>query len=398
MISRLLIFSCLLLLSLSQSLASETTSATVRVATFNVSIEATNYLSRKELADDPSKAKIVSEHLASGQNNQIKNVAEIIQRVRPDIVLLNEFDYISDPKKGIELFVKNYLNVSQGDQSAIDFPYFYIAPSNTGLSTPFDLDRNGRKTGVAGDAQGFGFYPGQYGMAILSKFPIELERVRTMQTFLWKDMPNRLQPRMVDGEAWYSDEQWNELRLSSKSHWDIPIKTQKGVLHIIAAHPTPPTFDGPEDRNGKRNHDEIRLISDYLSNEGYIYDDRGQKGGLEQGSRFVVLGDLNSSPTEGDSIKSGIQGLLKHSLVDSTCEPTSIAGKEARPESQYSEQHTAAWGLRVDYALPSKQGLEPVDCGIFWPSKSDAEYKLIADRRSSSDHRLVWVDINLTEQ
>jgi len=31
------------------------------------------------------------------------------------------------------------------------------------------------------------------------------------------------------------------------------------VIHILASHPTPPVFDGVEDRNGRRNHDEIRL-------------------------------------------------------------------------------------------------------------------------------------------
>ncbi|MCH2189858.1 MAG: endonuclease/exonuclease/phosphatase family protein [Gammaproteobacteria bacterium] len=396
--SRLTILTCFLVPFCCNTLAGETSLDTLRIATFNVSIEATNYLPRKDVADDPSRAIVVSEHLASGNNEQISNVAQIIQRVRPDIILLNEFDFIADSEKGIELFVKNYLNVSQGNQPALDLPYFYIAPSNTGLSTAFDLDRNGRKTGVAGDAQGFGFYPGQYGMAILSRFPIDYNRARTMQNFLWKDMPNHLKPRIPNGEAWYSDEQWSQLRLSSKSHWDIPINTPKGVIHIIAAHPTPPTFDGSEDRNGKRNHDEIRFISDYLSSEPYIYDDQGRKGGIDQGSRFVVLGDLNSSPTEGESIKTGIKGLLDHALIDSSCEPKSTAGKNARPENQYAEYHTAAWGLRVDYALPSREGLTVVNCGLYWPTKSSPEYSLIADRKSSSDHRLVWVDVRLTEQ
>jgi len=365
----------------------------VRVATFNVSIEATNYLSRKQIADDPSRSEIVRELLASGDHVQIKNIAEIIQRTRRDIILLNEFDYISEPKEGIELFVKNYLNVSQNNQRSINYPHYYIAPVNTGLASPYDLDNDGKKTGVAGDAVGFGYYPGQYGMALLSRYPIKYEQIRTLQTFLWKNMPNALQPQNDDGTSWYSTEEWANLRLSSKSHWDVPIETDNGIINIIAAHPTPPTFDGAEDRNGKRNHDEIRLISDYLSNANYLVDDNANKGGLSGNSRFVVMGDLNSSPDEGDSIKPAIGNLLNHALVNSSCTSMSQAGQQARPDNQFAAQHTAQWGMRVDYVLPSKFGLRIKRCGLFWLKKGEHEYELITSRQSSSDHRLVWADL-----
>lgn len=375
------------------SLPSNAATKSLRVATYNVSIEATNYLSREAIADDPSRSRIVKDLLASGDHPQIKNIAEVIQRTRPDVLLLNEFDYIADPQQGIELFTTHYLNVSQNKQPTIDYPYYYIAPVNTGLASPYDLDNDGKKTGVAGDAYGFGFYPGQYAMALLSRYPIKHERIRSLQTFLWKDMPNAMQPRNDDGTPWYSTQEWARLRLSSKSHWDIPIETDVGVINIIAAHPTPPAFDGPEDRNGKRNHDEIRLITDYLSNAPYLVDDEGVKGGLRAGSRFVVMGDLNASPDEGDSIKSAIQNLLTHPFVDSSCTPTSQAGRLLRPDNTFAAQHTAAWGLRVDYVLPSKLGLSVKQCGLFWPTEDDPQQALIATRKASSDHRLVWVDL-----
>jgi len=368
-------------------------SKTIRVATFNVSIEATNYLTRKEIAEDPSRSQIVKDLLARGNHPQIKNIAEIIQRTRPDIVLLNEFDYIPAPEQGIKSFIKNYLNISQNEQPSIDYPYYYIAPANTGIASPYDLDNDGKKTGIAGDAFGFGYYSGQYAMVLLSRYPIRKEKIRHFQTFLWKDMPNALRPKNEDGSPWYSAEEWAHLRLSSKSHWDIPVETDAGLLNIIAAHPTPPTFDGVEDRNGKRNHDEIRFISDYLSNAHYIVDDNGTKAGLKSGSRFVVMGDLNSSPDEGDSVKAGIRNLLNHPLVNSSCTPTSQAGRLLRPKNKFSAQHTAAWGLRVDYVLPSKSGLSVQQCGLFWPREGEPEYALVATRKASSDHRLVWVDL-----
>lgn len=382
-----------LILSLAATSTLNAAPQSLRVATFNVSIEASNYLSRNEIADDPSRSAIVTQLLSSGDHPQIKNVAKIIQITRPDILLLNEFDYTPDPQQGIELFINNYLNVSQGEQQSIDYAYYYIAPVNTGVPSPHDLDNDGKKTGVAGDAYGFGYYPGQYAMALLSRYPIEYKQIRSLQKFLWKDMPNALQPKNEDGSFWYSPDEWSDLRLSSKSHWDIPIKTENGIVNIIAAHPTPPTFDGAEDRNGKRNHDEIRLISDYLSNAPYLVDDRGAKGGLIEGSKFVVLGDLNSSPDEGDSIKPAIQSLLSHSLVNSSCTPRSEAGAAARPDNPFAAQHTASWGLRVDYVLPSKSGFSVQQCGLFWPTENSPEYSLINSRKASSDHRLVWVDL-----
>ncbi len=242
-------------------------SQTIRVATFNVSVEATNYLSREEIAKEPSRSSIVKTLIAEANHSQLQNIAEIIQTTRPDILLLNEFDYIANPKEGIESYIKNYLNTPQNGQTSIDYAHYYIAPVNTGVASAHDLDNDGQKSGIAGDAYGFGYYPGQYGMALLSRYPIQQDQIRSFQKFLWKDMPNALVAIKENGEPWYSAEEWSMLRLSSKSHWSIPIETDNGSLTIIAAHPTPPTFDGNEDRNGKRNHDEIRLINDYIENE-----------------------------------------------------------------------------------------------------------------------------------
>ncbi|MBB1385812.1 endonuclease/exonuclease/phosphatase family protein [Pseudoalteromonas sp. SG45-5] len=360
---------------------------TLRVATFNVSMDATNHTAK----DQPIKSDALVNALKSN-NQQIKNIAEIIQRVRPDIVLLNEFDYI--PKEqGVEYFNKHYLNVSQQKQEAINYPYFYIAPVNTGLATEFDLDNDGKKNAVMGDAQGFGFFEGHYGMALLSKYPIDFEKIRTLQTFKYKDMPNAQMPVMPKtAENWYNKQEWQALRLSSKSFWDLPINVNNKTVHILASHPTPPVFDGEEDRNGKRNHDEIRLIADYVTNANYIYDDNGQKGGLKAQSRFVILGDLNASP-EGDKARVMTTDLLlKNSLINASFVPKSEGAKEQYKES-YAQNYTANWQARVDYVLPSNYGLSVKSGGVFWPTKTSEQYRLIKDRNASSDHRLVWLDL-----
>lgn len=369
---------------------------TLRVAIFNVSMEATNYVAQQ----DEITGNELSILLREGNNAQIKNIAEIIQHVRPDIILLNEFDYSEQSSKDLQGFVSNYLNVAQSKEAAIDYPYFFAAPVNTGVDSGHDLDGDGIASGTKGDAFGFGFYPGHYGMAVLSKYPIQHSEVRTFQRFLWKDMPNNLllDMKTENNKDFYTKEAQQILRLSSKSHWDVPIAIGEHTLHILASHPTPPVFDGPEDRNGRRNHDEIRFWTDYISGakqSAYIYDDNAAKGGLN-GKHFIVAGDLNASANEGSAINAGISALIKHKRVNDTKPPISEGGRLHTPTNPNAPQHTAGWRMRVDYVLPSNT-LNVSNSGVFWPLSSDPLYRLIKDRKSSSDHRLVWVDIAFPE-
>lgn len=362
----------------------------VRVASFNVSMEAGNYLD--EDAGQSLSASALQQRLRAGDHAQIRNIAEIIQRVRPDILLLNEFDTIEPRSSGLDLFQENYLSLPQAGQSPIEYAHRFVAPVNTGVAMPIDSNGDGEIT-LPEDAYGFGHYPGQYGMAVLSRYPIVTDKVRTFQHFLWKDMPGALQPFNPDGHPYYSEAVWSQFRLSSKSHWDIPVRLGEQTVHLLASHPTPPVFDGPEDRNGKRNHDEIRFWVDYLNNASYLYDDQGQRGGLAADAPFVVLGDLNASPVEGDSRPGAIAGLLSHPSVN-TVTPISDGGREARPEDPHSASHTVSWGMRADYVLPSRHfGVE--NSGVFWPVKEEPLHRLIQSREASSDHRLVWMDVCL---
>lgn len=367
----------------------------IKVAAFNVSMDATNYVGRDaQLAN----GQVLIERLKNDEQ-QIKNIAEIIQRTRPDIILLNEFDYIADPSEGVELFINNYLKVAQNASlESIDYPYYYYAPVNTGKPSPYDLTGDGEASGTQGDAWGFGFFEGHYGMMLLSRYPIDTAKVRTFQNFKWKDMPNAMRPAVPSTNAYfYNDVIWSQFPLSSKSHWDIPINVDGKTLHILASHPTPPVFDGPEDRNGTRNHDEVRFWLDYITpNAGtYIYDDEGIKGGLAAQSRFVIAGDLNASSTEGSSLKQAITALLTSPMVNESNIPMSLGGDLHDEENGLSKYHTAYWGMRADYAVPSQYGMEVIDSGVFWPTTDQDTYRLIKDRPASSDHRLVWTVLNL---
>lgn len=369
----------------------------VRIATFNVSMEALNYLAydkeRKTLAQGDELARALADN-----HQQIKNIAEIIQTTNPDIILLNEFDRNDDSHKDLKRFIESYLAKGQNNQQGVDYPYFYQGPVNTGVKSQVDLNGNGKSDDIPADTHGFGHFPGHFAMALLSKFPIDEQGIRTFQHFKWKDMPGALAPVNPEtNTAYYSKQAWNELRLSSKSHWDIPVKVGDQTIHVLASHPTPPVFDGPEDRNGRRNHDEIRFWLDYIgeADNSYIYDDKGNRGGLATNSRFAILGDQNASAVEGDAINEGISALLSSDKVQDPM-PKSLGAKANSIDNPNSAYHTAYWRMRADYVLPSSAGWQIKDAGVFWPLETEESFRLIKDRQASSDHRLVWVDLKLT--
>ena len=257
----------------------------------------------------------------------------------------------------MERLHSNFLSVAQNGQAPIEFPHRYTAESNTGISSGFDLNNSGRAvttpmtSGYGEDAFGFGQFEGQFGMAVLSKYPIVVEDIRTFQKFLWNDMPGARLPDFAITPAprdWYNTAELEVVRLSSKSHWDLPIDVDGEIVHLLASHPTPPVFDGPEDRNGLRNHDEIRLWADYVrpGAGAYLYDDAGGRGGIGGDVRFVICGDQNADPVQGDSVDFAILQLLNNPAVNSSLVPQGSSGTT----------NTASFGLRADYVLPSKAG------------------------------------------
>ena len=378
----------LLMLPLLAGLSAGASAAdSIRVATFNTSLYS-------------DQAGGLIERLRNNDTGARK-IAAVIQHQRPDVLLLNEFDYDAEGLAA-DLFQDAYLAKAQFGQKPVTYRYRYYAPVNTGVPSGFDLNKDG-KLGGGNDAFGFGMHPGQYGMLVLSQYPIEKTAVRTFQNFLWKDMPRALSPVNADGSPWYSDEAWDAFRLSSKSHWDVPIKTPLGMLHLLASHPTPPVFDGPEDRNGRRNHDEIRFWDEYIRDRGnqWIIDDLGLRGGLREGERFVIAGDLNADPADGDGIRGTIVELLENPKVLRMATPRSEGAQEAARldgganAAQHGAAHhdTGSFGpkvgnMRLDYVLPSI-GWQVAASGVFWPKAGETGH----DWLDATDHRMVWVDL-----
>ncbi|MEO7318736.1 MAG: endonuclease/exonuclease/phosphatase family protein, partial [Chthoniobacteraceae bacterium] len=215
----------------------------VRFATFNLSL---NRNAEGQLLSDLANPNFADPNGTTEQTRieQARRDAEIIQRVNPDVLLLNEFDYNNASSgtaayEALNRFENNFLNVAQnrisGTSSAAATSYLhsFVAPSNTGITSGFDLNNNGIYDNTPGDGAygddsfGFGEYPGKFAMGFYSKYPIVASR--TFQNFLWKDMPGSLltnDPTPAGANnlgTFYSSAERDVLRLSSKSHWDLTL-------------------------------------------------------------------------------------------------------------------------------------------------------------------------------
>ncbi|MEM6561977.1 MAG: endonuclease/exonuclease/phosphatase family protein [Planctomycetota bacterium] len=357
--------------------------------------------------------------LSTPDDEQAQAVAAVIQEIRPDVLLINEFDWDA-AGKAADLFRTNYLQVSQGGREPINYPHVYVAESNTGIPSGHDLNNDGQVGGDLGtraygnDALGYGTFPGQYSFILLSKHPIDHAGVRTFREVLWAEkapttfrdattMPADLTPaqiRNADGfvgppPGWFTADELAIVRLSSKSHVRIRVDVGKNGVDVLLSHPTPPGFDGPEDRNGRRNHDEIALLAERandFSSGAYPFIDY---------TPIVVMGDLNADPADGGSIPGAIEQLLERPNLQDP-RPRSgggvaaalrqggvnpgHAGDPALDTGDFSD--TRVGNLRVDYVLPSER-LEIVGSGVYWP-RSGPGLELV---EKASDHRLVWVDV-----
>ncbi|WP_434355064.1 endonuclease/exonuclease/phosphatase family protein [Parasalinivibrio latis] len=417
----------------------------VKMASFNLSFDRSTF---EQLADEmqtpPGKQKKLvraymddkdamapEDRTKAEKIIQIRNMAAIIQANRPDVIMMGEFnnDGTGSNLSALKGFKKHYLahgqslnSIDGGDKlKPIHFPYIESFPTNTGLNSGLDLDNDGLTGQLPGDAWGFGFYHGQYAFAVMSKHKILKKKVRTFQHFKWKDLPtadiptitncndphNPIPDGMSCGDNWYTDGEWNQVRLSSKNHADVPVVIDtfwgKRTVHLLLSHPTPPVFDTVTQNNKLRNRDEIQFWIDYIQGADYFYDDNGNTGGLEAGANFVVMGDLNADPLEGDGFRDTIANLLTLPEVNTASTvgelvPVSNGALEEGFAGQYPDRATSTFGLRVDHVIPS-QNLHVTASGVYWPATGEPGRLLMNDDRVgqfgdgkdiSSDHRMVW--------
>jgi Endonuclease/Exonuclease/phosphatase family len=332
---------------------------TLRVATYQVE------LSR----DGPG---LLVRDLTGGTDPQIAAVVAVIAQARADVILLTDIDY----DHGL---IALGLLADQLAVAGAPYPYRFALAPNTGLPTGLDLDGNGRRA-EARDAMGYGRFAGDGGMAILSRVPVDEGAVQDMTPFLWRNLPGAILPADLAPDA------ARIQRLSTTGHWAVPLTLRDGTLTLLAWHASPPVFDGPEDRNGRRNHDEAALWRHYLEGTLPVAPPDGP---------FVLLGDANLDPVDGDGRSAALVTLLTHpELQDPAPRSPSARADPAQqgdPATDTADFPDGPGALRVDYVLPSA-GLAITASGVVWPPEGDP---FLATVEAASRHRLVWVDIAL---
>ncbi|WP_319825403.1 endonuclease/exonuclease/phosphatase family protein [Thalassovita sp.] len=270
-------------------------------------------------------------------------VAQVIAQVRPDVILLQDLDYDA------QLLAAGALRDRVAEAGHF-MPHLFAFAPNSGVPSGIDLDGDGRTTGP-GDAHGFGRYAGQGGMVLLSRYPITSSQDFSGQSWGSLDWVNRSQI----ARAWGAN--WSEMRLASVGHWQVTVDLPGGGVDLLVFHATPPVFDGPEDRNGLRNRDQLLFWAHRLDRAG---------------ARVVLLGDANNDPDTGEGRSEAISALLGHTRLQDPL--------PGQPTVHWDEQGLAP--MRVDYVLPARE-LQVVSAGVVRDPPAE-----IASR-----HQLVWVDI-----
>lgn len=311
-----------------------------------------------------------------GDDTQLAAVIEVIAGSGADILALQGIDWDHEGRALAALAVRL-------EAAGATYPHRLALRPNSGLASGLDLDGDGMRGGP-GDAQGYGEFTGQGGIAVLSRFPILRDDVRDFSALLWHDLPGALLPQNPDGSPFPSPGAQAAQRLSSTGHWAVPIDAPGGVVTLLTFQAGPPVFDRAEDRNGRRNHDEITFWRRFLD---------GAYGPPPRGG-LVIAGGANLDPRDGTGRHAAIRALLTDPRLKDP-RPASEGGARAGDQGHAGPDRldTVDWEgpgrLRVDYVLPSSDWTVK-GAGVHWPGPGDPgrDAALRASR-----HRLVWVDL-----
>ena len=250
--------------------------------------------------------------LVAGSSPDLAIASAAIAALDADLLVLSGFDYDAG---GLALKALN---------ATLPAPYPHLAAlrPNTGIPSGFDLDGNGRSD-EARDAIGFGRFPGEGGMVVLSRLPIDATAGADHSDVLWRDLPGADLPPLPEGAA-------EVLRLSSTGHHDTAVVLPDGRhLHLLTWHATPPAFDGPEGRNVRRNHDEAAFWLHLMDSPQ-----------APQGP-FVLMGQANVDPEKGSGTPAAIRTLLSDARLQDVLTGDTV------------DYGGTLGALRVSYVLPS---------------------------------------------
>lgn len=301
---------------------------------------------------------------------QAEAALDVIAAARADVILLSDVDY-DHGQAGLGAIVAGLA------KRGLTYGHRFAAVPNAGIPTELDLDGDGRLRGPR-DALGYGRFSGDGGLAILSRFP--LGDVTDLSERLWRDLPGSAARQVL------SDDALAVVPVSSIAQWIVPVDVAGVRLSLMTLVSSPPVFDGPEDRNGLRNRDELRIWQMVLDGAG----------GVPVPEWPVLLGHANLDPLDGQGHRHAITALLEHPMLQDP-RPRSAGGAAAlNPAGHRGDPalDTANWQdgpgpLRVDYILPSAS-LRVVDSGVLWPGDDTA---LGRAAETAGAAKLVWVDL-----
>ena len=312
---------------------------------------------------------LLVQDIRRGKDAQVAAVVQVIAAAKPDVLLLLGIDH------DLNLVAASAL-ADRLAEAGLPLPHRFGPRPNTGLATWLDLDGDGRRGGPR-DAQGFGRFAGAGGMVLLSRLPIRSDQARDFTSMLWSDLPGQIAPPETPPVQ----------RLSTTGHWEVPLDLPGGgTLRVLAWHATPPVFDGPEDRNGRRNHDEaafwLRLLDGDLPDP-------------PPAAPFVLLGGTNLDPADGEGRREAMAALLAHPALQNPAPRGAFVrtdpGHAGDPALDTALFAAPLGGLRTEVILPSA-GLTVTGAGLVWPPEGDPLAETVT---AASRHRLVWVDIAL---
>ena len=247
-----------------------------------------------------------------------------------------------------------------------EMPHLAAPRPNTGVASGVDIDGNGR-IGGPGDAQSYGTFAGQRGLLLLSRLPFNAQDSQV----LWANVP---QTRSPD-----PPEIARVQRLAYVALLQTSITWRQHSISLLTFHASPPVFDGPEDRNGRRNADEITYAEALVD---------------QLPRPLVLLANTNLDPIDGEGHNEDMSQLLAHPKLQDP-KPASLGGQAAANTGHRGPARLDTvdsldprpGNLRVNYILPSRD-FALHDGAVHWPAKE------LPDPQSNS-HRLIWQDVSL---
>jgi hypothetical protein len=241
--------------------------------------------------------------------------------------------------------------------------------------------------------RGWGEFPGRFNTAVLSRFPILVDEVRVISDIAWEDIPDN---KIAQMKAEIGLDVPPGFPVFEKSLNIVPVQVGASKLYLVLLHPVTPAYDPI---NPYRNHDELRALRLFLD---------GELAGVEPlpaGAKFMIIGDLNADPDDGDRLPGAIAQVLSHPDVvnhfpagsgtkGNNGQFNSYLGGCGLDDGSVVEDPTARFQLQLDYLLPSQSIGEPSDSLLFFPDYQTAREDFDLACRAS-DHRFLYVDVEL---